>query len=484
MTVGADTVCFWESLTGPLLGRATRPTTRGYLTREEAFGDDGYYSLGSDQLIHVDLRGEVVSRADLSGFIAEGEQSSQATLVPELRALVLSITTPNGTRLVRLDALSGNITWEYLWTWQEAAEYGSPGLVERFVLDPVRSTMLVNGGPLFALSDGTIVGRDVRGLGEMVALSAGGRRQLRLGEQVADWDIERQEVRQLYGSHTDTITDLDVSPDGRHFATHGDWAVTWQVASDFSRSRPLFHGAGADVSWFSAIDPSGATMLVSGDNIAVSTRQVSMDYPGLGAFDCLVSGDWAFSATAPWVAGSHYSNDVHVYDTRTFELAATLPAWTCGRGVAFSPDGSKLVTAGLELFETERWTRLWDVPSNPTNTGFEAHAAVAFSPDAQELAVTTSCNSFNAGCDVTRFRTDDGSTIAGVPELDGWLVRYSPEGHWLVSKGQLFHIPTGVTQTYAEGIDVAAFTPEGDLIAGARDGWLARYCRSASTSQR
>jgi hypothetical protein len=33
--------------------------------------------------------------------------------------------------------------------------------------------------------------------------------------------------------------------------------------------------------------------------------------------------------------------------------------------------------------------------------------------------------------------------------------------------------------TYAEGVEVAAFTPLGDLIAGAIDGSIARYCRAA-----
>jgi hypothetical protein len=108
---------------------------------------------------------------------------------------------------------------------------------------------------------------------------------------------------------------------------------------------------------------------------------------------------------------------------------------------------------------------------------------VAFSPDGQEIALARFCDTFNGGCDVTRFRTIDGSVIDDVPELDGGRVRYSPEGHWLVSRGRLFHIPTGLTLIYADGIEVAGFTPEGDLIAGGGEGWLARYCRSAAASR-
>jgi WD40 repeat protein len=225
-------------------------------------------------------------------------------------------------------------------------------------------------------------------------------------------------------------------------------------------------------------------MVVSGDNIALFTAH-GFSHGGSPPSDgCISSAGWAFSPNGAWAAGTHYGRAVHVRDAQSFELLHVLPASNCAGAVAFSPDGSKLATASRELFETERWTRLWGPPAGGTRSGSadSIEMGVAFSPDAQEVT-TTHCPMHNTGCRATRYRALDGSTIADVPELDGERVRYSPDGHWLVSKGRLFHIPTGTLSSYAEDAEVAAFTPDGDLIAGARDGSLARYCRDTSASK-
>jgi hypothetical protein len=483
MTASSTIVCFWESLTGPLLARVARPTAAGRLRGSSAFSNDGFFTLENDELIHVDLNGEVVARTDLSGLIEpSSERNWQTSFITNARTLVLAFTrgAEKGPRFVALDTLSGNVLWEVTLDDQ-------PQLTPSFMFDPDDSVLLVERGPILRVADGAVVGHDVAALpGRIVALTPGAHRQLRLGEQVAEWDLDQQRLRYLYGSHSSggRIYDIDVTPDGRHFASHGNWAVAWQVASDFSQSLPLFHGAAPDESWYAAIDPSGSVMAVSGDNVTFSRSAGTVGgWPAAGTTGagCTSSASWAFSPTGPWAAGSHYSSSIHVYDTRTLELVTTLPTSNCGGAVAFSPDGSKLVTASLELFETEQWTRLWDPPPGSTlASGYvQAESGVVFSRDGQELT-SSLCPLHNQGCRVTRHRATDGSRIADVPELEGDRVRYSPEGHWLVSKGQLFHLPTGATLSYAQDVEVAAFTPEGDLIAGALDGSIARYCRAAS----
>jgi hypothetical protein len=91
----------------------------------------------------------------------------------------------------------------------------------------------------------------------------------------------------------------------------------------------------------------------------------------------------------------------------------------------------------------------------------------------------TRCLSATSDCRATRHRASDGSSLGEVPQLSGEKVRYSPEGHWLVSNNQAFHIPSGAVLDYAPAATVAVFSPEGDIIAGEADGSLVRYCRSS-----
>jgi hypothetical protein len=471
-------VCFWESATGPFLARFARPQVMGPIQGASAFGDDGFFTLDRGELLHVSLRGEVAARTDLSELIGPWEEAhGTARFTPDSSTLVLAVSRGGGLgpRFVALEASTGRKTWE-------RAFDEPPELAASFLFEPEGSALLVPGGPILRVTDGVVVGRDVAAApGAFEALTPGARRELRLGEQVADWDLERQQVRAIYGAHAPgPIYDVDVTSDGRYLASHGRWALAWELAADFSRSRAVFQGVAADISWYAAIAPSGSAMAISGDNVALSSAEGVHHLSGPFG-DCASSARWAFSPTEPWVAGSHYSSSVQVYDTRTFELVTTLPTANCGGAVAFSPDGSRLVTASLELFETQGWTRRWGEP-RPPGFGFgfgEAESGVAFSADGRELVVSAECASHNDACRVTRYRESDGSKIAEVAGLEGERVRYSPEGHWLVSKGQLLHVPTGAMHRYAEDVEVAAFTPQGDLVAGTVQGSLVRFCRNA-----
>ena len=77
----------------------------------------------------------------------------------------------------------------------------------------------------------------------------------------------------------------------------------------------------------------------------------------------------------------------------------------------------------------------------------------------------------------TRYRSADGGELGKVPGLSGEQVRYSPDGNWLISKGDLVYLPTGAAAKLPAEPQVAVFTPEGDIIAGELDGSLVRYCQ-------
>jgi len=55
---------------------------------------------------------------------------------------------------------------------------------------------------------------------------------------------------------------------------------------------------------------------------------------------------------------------------------------------------------------------------------------------------------------------------------------FSPGGRWIVGGDTLIDLRSGKTQTIAPGASESLFAPNGDIIAGGRDGSLTRYCRA------
>jgi hypothetical protein len=313
----------------------------------------------------------------------------------------------------------------------------------------------------------------------VTALGPGGRRELRLAETLIEWDLQSGTLRQLYGSHVEGIRDLDISRDGRFLASHGQRAIVWRLDDDFARSTPLFQGAAPDDSWNVALSADGGILAVSGDNIGFFKPDGSVKpslVPPTGSFECL-SADWSFSPLGSWAAGTNYGSDVVLYKTPALDDFVTLPAANCRGGVAFSPDGSKMVTASHELFDTETWKRLWPATTSTPEGGGEH--AVQFSPDGNEVLITRCQSLSGAGCYSARHATAGGALLGQLLGLSGRRARYSPEGHWVVSGNDLLHVPSGqlLSDSFPDG--EALFAPNGDIIAGEGDGSLVRYCRAS-----
>jgi hypothetical protein len=275
------------------------------------------------------------------------------------------------------------------------------------------------------------------------------------------------------------ITALDVSRDGRYLASHGDWAVVWELSSEFAESVPVAQGKGSDSSWNVAIAPDGSHFVASGDNVAFFGRDgsyLSAGPPDIAALGCL-SPDWSFSPDGTIVAGNHYGEIVQIWSASGVAPVRGLVTKNCGGGVAFSRDGRWLATANLALFETATWRNVWDHSPASLPGGLSSESAVELSPDARELVVSRCPDSIET-CASERYDTSDGSSLGAVPALSGDRVRYSPEGHWMVSQHRALHLPSGSVLEYAPSAPVAAFTPGGDIIAGGSDGSLVRYCRA------
>jgi WD40 repeat protein len=467
--------CLWQLDSGQLLTKVTLPAAQSTTP--------SVLSLGSGTAPLRIFRDGVLNSYDLAGKVAASFSLTQA-LGPEARVADV-VFSRDGDTLLTAFVTGTELAWSV-----EALDAGSgaerwrqsdPSNYARLAVSS-DGYVLMSGGQIYDIVDGTVVGKDASGLSSWGStLGPQGKTKLTLGEQVAAWDLTRPELLRLYGSHVRGVTALDITPDGRYLASHGDWAAVWELKPDFSKSIPLYHGAAPDESWDVALAPDGSSMLVSGDNIGYFRRDgsfVAGDAPP-GSARCL-SADWAFSPDGCWLAGTHYSANVGVRDARDLSLVTALPTVNCGGGVAFSPDGTRLLTANLELFDTRTWQLQWSqVITSPAEQAWGGEDAVELAPRGDEF-VLTRCREPSAvdACSSTRYDFAAGKQLGALPELTGDRVRYSPEGHWLVSQNRLLHVPSGAIREYSTSASVALFTPEGDIVSGESDGSLVRYCRT------
>jgi hypothetical protein len=478
MTAGRAAACVWETETGALSSEfTTEPRDQG-VSAVALLGEpaESLALVRYPELLRYSLTGELEDRFELPAAAALRSGLWAAAFTPDGQLLVVSYYPEEGGQalppvLVAIETETGSERW------RQTLEVGAG-----FQLSSDGAVVVVHSGPAFRVADGEQLGSDPPGFfPAMPAVGPGGRRRLRGGEFVGDWDLESGRLLRLYGAHQGGIRDLDLSRDGNYLASHGQRAAVWQVdADDFSRSVPLFSGAAPDDSWNVALSADGQTLAVSGDNLAFFRRDGSLrgpDAPPASAqIDCL-SADWSFSPQGTWAAGTHYSGRVEIVDANSLDLHSVLPTSSCQSGVTFSADGSLLATARLELFETATWKRL-SSPEPMLSAGNISENAVQFSADAQQLVVTACNYAVGGECRSARYSSHDASLLGEAPGLSGRHARFSPEGHWLVSGGRVLHVPTGALVDYAIDASEAVFAPNGDIIAGANDGSLVRYCQS------
>ncbi len=271
--------------------------------------------------------------------------------------------------------------------------------------------------------------------------------QLAVASDIGIWlnEAETGEPLDLLTGHTDWVSSVAFSPDGRTLASgSADGTVRlWDVATGKTIQTLNAH-------WYHAL-----LKLFGIPNVAVSSVAFSVDGRTLasGNFDGTVRlwdvatgktvqtlnahtrrvSSVAFSSDGRTLASGSYDTTVRLWDVNTGDTLKTLNGHIFPvKSVAFSPDGRYLASSG------EGWddpVRLWDVNTGDTLKTLNGHTrnviSVAFSPDGKYLAS-------GGGWDTFTVRLWDVNTGEPVQTLAGHTravssIAFSPDGRYLAS---------------------------------------------------
>jgi WD40 repeat protein/serine/threonine protein kinase len=300
------------------------------------------------------------------------------------------------------------------------------------------------------------------------------------------WEAPAERAREpvvlVFKGHTREVTDLAFTPDGKQLlSASADGSVKfWDTQTDpEALTLTEFPGMVFAV----ALSPDGEQLACGGEDQTVRlwdlrTRKQTRVLRGLPNW---VTGV-AFSADGTRLAAGSGGFDEMGRPlpgaVRVWDLATGQPVFTradgdsCG-GVAFSPDGSHLVTGGREV-------HVWDVPTGKRSLTLPGHGdrvnGVAWSHDGKRLAT--------AGQDRT-VRVWDAATGALVDTLTGhaqrvFSVAFSPDGRRLASAGgepgnpgelRVWELDTGRPPLSLRGhtnwVAGVCFSPDGRRLASA-----------------
>ncbi len=181
---------------------------------------------------------------------------------------------------------------------------------------------------------------------------------------VTVWDTDTGRLVATLRGHEDEVTSVAFTPDGKRLVSGGfdRTVILWDVEAGKVVHR--FRGHGGEVLAV-AVSPDGRRLLACGGRLSPA-------------------GDGGSSK-----AGDDRQGDVkaradtqrRLWDLETGEsLRAFRGPWQTALGVAFSPDGRRALTGGMD-----KSVRLWDVETGEEVRVFEGHnaavRAVAFTPD-------------------------------------------------------------------------------------------------------
>lgn len=459
LLVGTPAVCLFNLADGALLTQMAPAWTVGFHDASLVVGTE-------DSVTSYDLTGAVTAERDF------GEDQQFVALSPRGDTAVYRSRTAPTTSL--FDVASGKVV------------AALPTTSQRFALFSRDGALVAFENSVLHASDGSLLRPAQREafLSQVVALSLDGLRTLSLDgdpneRRAVLVDVTSGGGVQLFGGTPRLIYGLSVAPDGQRFVTtNGHTATGYEVAEDFAESRAIWTvDTGLELA--SEYSRDGSLVAISGDGRATVDALTGVRYlsptPPAGVLDGCFNGYFGFSSDHRWVAGGGWRYEVDVFDTLTEARLTTLPSAGCNTSAAFSADDSLLATSSGELYRTGDFSRIWPTMVAPEQPSYdEALTGVQFLADGQSF-VTSSCQTGDSQIGGAPFECHNSlHTITGATVRSSDLGNtngrpaFSRDGRWLLD---------GLTESVLN-LTAAAFAPNGDVIAGDKDGVIYRFCNT------
>ncbi len=316
------------------------------------------------------------------------------------------------------------------------------------------------------------------------------------------WDVATGKELATLKGHSDSVFTVDFSPDGSKIvsASNDKTIKIWDVETGKELATLKGHSHWVRSAVFS---PDG-TQIVSGsrDNtvkiwdIPVKARSVvkrppQLESPAIDpaeyvkAIKKITLGKTldkhsnsvrgvAYSPDGSKIVSASYDKTIKIWDAKTSQELANLPGHTKWvNSAAFSPDGSKIVSAS-----NDSTIKVWEAATGKELATLSGHADgvrfAAFSPDGSKIVSVSA--SFDKAIKIWDAKT--GKELASLQGHSSWIwsAAFSPDGSKIVSASndktiKIWDAKTGkelaTLEGHANGVWSAAFSPDGSKIVSA-----------------
>jgi WD40 repeat protein/serine/threonine protein kinase len=302
----------------------------------------------------------------------------------------------------------------------------------------VRFSDSITGGELFRLAASTSPLWSV-------AFSSNGKQVLTAGDDgtARIWEVTTRRLVKSFRGHQGSIHSAQFSPDDSLVLTASDdhTARLWNASSE-----KVIYQVEHEMEVSSALFFSDRRRIVTGSIESAQIRELATGNPLRGLQSTGTMGSLAASRDGRYVVSGSWDSTAHLWNATNGEVEQIYLGHTKGiYGVAISPDGAIVATAGKEG-ELKLWRAIDQRDIFPISAGNPQVLAVAISPDSERIVAGTGV------------QNNDG-TVTGTGELAAIVLDAKSKQRILALEG------------HHAGISSVAYSPDGSLIAtGSGDG--------------